>query len=50
MLLKKTRAVPLSKERKIRDPKKGYFTPVCYSSQKKSTDGESSYYKKEDSV
>lgn len=50
MLLKKTRTVPLSKEKHSRDKEKPYFTPTCYSTVKKSGNNVSRFIKNEDAV
>lgn len=49
MLLTKTRTVAASKEKQSKKEKK-YTAPRCYSSQKKSADNVSTFYKKEDAV
>ena len=50
ILLTKTRVVPLSKEKHIRNPEKLYFKPTCYSSVKKSGENVSRFYKNKDAV
>lgn len=46
----KSGTVPVYKEKKARKDIKKYFTPTSYSSQKKSSENQSAWYKKEDSV
>jgi len=48
MYLKKTRAVPISKEKKVDKSESKYFTPTCYSARGKTSRNESAYFKEED--